>query len=429
MLKTLRSRDLKESEKEALCRRNPPADEATLRLCREIFEQVGRRGDAAVREYTERWDQVKIDRLEIEAESLDQALGRLCGESLAALRRAARNIETFHARQAVAEAPVRVEPGVECWLESRPVESVGLYVPGGRAVLPSTALMLGIPARLAGCPRRILCVPPGPDGSVANEVLAAARIAGVQQIFRIGGAQAVAAMALGTESVPRVDKIFGPGNRFVQTAKMLATLHGTAIDMVAGPSEVLVVADASANSKFVAADLLSQSEHGPDSLCILVSDSESQIRRVNRELAAQWAALPRKTDAAASLRGSFALLAGTPAEALEFANRYAPEHLILHLSDARRWARSVASAGSVFIGPWSPEAAGDYATGPNHTLPTSGAARACSGVSLASFVKKIAFQQLTRRGLSALAPTLETLARMEGLEGHARAVQERMGEV
>ncbi|HON01333.1 MAG TPA: histidinol dehydrogenase, partial [Acidobacteriota bacterium] len=316
--------------------------------------------------------------------------------------------------------------GVVCWRASRAIESVGLYVPAGTAPLPSTVLMLGIPAKLAGCRRVILCVPPRKDGSVAEVILAAAQVAGIRHVFRVGGAQAVAAMALGTESIPRVLKIFGPGNRYVQTAKLLATHYGLAIDMIAGPSEVLVIADAAASARVVAADLLSQAEHGADSQAVLVTDSPGLLDEVGRELDRQLQDLPRRDLAGASLRQSFAVLVGNLEEAIQFANQYAPEHLILNLAEPREWLSHVENAGSVFVGCWTPEVAGDYASGTNHTLPTSGLARHTSGVSVESFIKKVTFQELTRSGLQRLANTLGTLAGVEGLEGHARAVRYRL---
>ncbi len=425
MLRLYRLRDLDDAGLDRLCRRNPTTDPTTLDLCREVFEAVQARGDAAVREFTRRFDGARTTNLRVPKDEFDRAIDSVPEGSLAALRRAARNIETFHRRQKREESPVEVEPGVECWRVRRPIEAVGLYVPGGGAVLPSTALMLGIPARLAGCPKVSICVPPRPDGSVTPEVLAAARLAGIDQVFRIGGIQAIAAWTHGTESVPRVDKIFGPGNRWVQAAKAWATFQGVAIDMIAGPSEVLVIADADASPDTVASDLLSQAEHGSDSQAILVSTSETLIRETGSALRRKLADLPRAKVAAESLAGSFAVLAPSLEEAFAFSNRYAPEHLIVQVGQPRRWIDSVDSAGSVFLGPWSPETAGDYASGTNHTLPTSGAARAVSGVSVDSFLKWITFQELTPEGLRGLAPTLLTLARIEGLEGHARAVLER----
>ena len=294
--------------------------------------------------------------------------------------------------------------------------------------MPSTVLMLGIPAKLAGCHKTILCVPPRKDGTVAPVVLAAAQVAGVRQVFKIGGAQAIAAMALGTETVPRVDKILGPGNRYVQTAKLIATSYGVAIDMIAGPSEVLVIADADASPRVVASDLISQAEHGSDSQVVLVTTSEKVLKATLVELDRQVADLPRNGMAREALAGSFAVLVDTLEEGFDFSNRYAPEHLILNIRDPRERLGLVRSAGSVFVGGWTPEVAGDYASGTNHTLPTSGSARHTSGVSMESFVKKITFQEITAKGLEGLSSTLEVLALEEQLEGHARAVRYRLSE-
>ncbi len=422
MLKTYRWESLGESMAGRLCRRNPMNDESAQTLCREIFAAVGSRGDAALAEFSRRFDGVSIERFRVSADESRDSLRSVAPEALRALRRAAANIETFHQRQLGADETVTVEEGVECWRETRPIEAVGLYVPGGTAVLPSTALMLGVPARLAGCPRIVLCTPPRRDGSVAPEVLAAAAIAGVHEVHPLGGAHAIAAMALGTESVRPVDKIFGPGSRLVQTAKLTALWNGCQIDMVAGPSEVLVIADASARPELVAADLLSQAEHGADSQVVLVSTSEALANRLRRELAARLSRLPRRELAQEALQRSFALLVPGLSEAFDFSNRYAPEHLILHVKRPRNWLPSVKAAGSVFVGPWSPEVAGDYASGPNHSLPTGGAARAASGVSVESFLNRITFQELQPKGLNRLAPTLLALARLEELEGHAEAV-------
>lgn len=410
-----------------LCLRTPPSHPPVLDQCRRIFEQVRLRGDEAVREYSLEFDAVSPAEFRVLPEDFQQARGQVGKAVIASLTVAARNIEKFHSSQLPPESPVEVQPGIVCWRERRPIASVGLYVPSGTAVLASTVLMLGIPARLAGCPNRVLCVAPRPDGSVAPAVLVAAETAGIHQVFKMGGAQAIAALALGTASVPRVDKILGPGNRWVQGAKLVASLEGVAIDMVAGPTEVLVIADESAPVEWVAADLISQAEHGSDSRAVLVSNSPAMIDQVRREVQKQLADLPRKKWAEAALESSFALLAGSLEEALEFANRFAPEHLILHLASPRQWVSRVRCAGSVFLGPWSPEVAGDYASGTNHTLPTSGLARAFSGVSVDSFVNKITFQELSREGLTALAPTLQTLAELEGLEGHRRAVSVRLG--
>ncbi len=408
--------------------RNPIHDTALLETCREVFEAVSSRGDSAVKDFTLRFDGADLTNLHVQPREFQDAVASVPEKVVQALQHAASNIKKFHSAQAVTESPVTVQEGVSCWRAARAIQSVGLYVPSGTAPLPSTVLMLGVPAKLAGCQKTVLCVPPRSDGSVAPVVLAAAQVAGVRQVFKIGGAQAIAAMALGTESVPKVDKILGPGNRYVQTAKLIATSYGVAIDMIAGPSEVLVVADESASPRVVASDLLSQAEHGPDSQVVLASTSEALLDATLAELDRQLANLPRTGIAQKSLEGSFAILVDTLEEAFEFSNRYAPEHLILNIREPREWLGHVRSAGSVFVGAWTPEVAGDYASGTNHTLPTSGFARHTSGVSMETFVKKITFQEITAKGLEGLSPTLELLAREEQLEGHARAVRYRLSE-
>lgn len=425
-MKSYRLSELSQEAVQELCRRNPITDSELMETCRGIFAQVSADGDEAILLLTERFDGVKPDEIRVGRERFDQAGGEVSKDVRGALEEAALNIEKFHASQQLAEEPVVIREGVRCWRESRAIDSVGLYVPGGNAVLPSTVLMLGIPARLAGCRRVQLCVPPQGDGTVAPEVLVAAEIAGVSDVFAIGGAQAIAAMALGTKSVPAVDKIVGPGNRWVQGGKLLAMLAGTAIDMVAGPTEVLVIADDTAAPELISSDLISQAEHGSDSRAILVSTSSTVLEQVSRLIWSQIEELPRREYAEAAIRDSFAVLTESLESAFEFANSYAPEHLVLHLETPGEWVQAVQSAGSVFLGAWSPEVAGDYASGTNHTLPTSGLARAYSGVSLDTFVKKITFQELTQQGLEELAPTLETLAELEGLEGHRRAVRARL---
>ncbi len=409
-----------------LCSRNILLDPEMVSLCREIFDQVRARGDDALREYTEKFDGVRLDDLRVTGDELRRASQALTPQQAEALQNAALNIRTFHASQQVSEKVVEVSSGITCWRACRAISSVGLYIPAGTAPLPSTVLMLGVPAKLAGCGKIILTVPPRKDGTVAPEVLAAAHLIGLRQVFKVGGAQAIAALALGTETIPRVDKILGPGSRLVQTAKLTATFYGSWIDMVAGPSEVLVIADESAPADVVAADLISQAEHGGDSQAILVTSSSKLADEAAQELKKQLETLPRRDLARQALAQSFILLTPSLEESFQFSNQYAPEHLILNVKNAREWLSRVESAGSVFVGPWSPETAGDYASGPNHTLPTSGLARCVSGVSIDSFVKKITFQELSAEGLRSLAPTLEALAAMEGLAGHERAVECRI---
>ncbi|MFZ0429293.1 MAG: histidinol dehydrogenase [Acidobacteriota bacterium] len=428
-MKVYRFEELSRPELRKICTRNPVQDPELLRVCREIFEDVATRGDAAVRELTRRFDGVDLTDYRVHAKEFQKAAEQIPPQVQEALKHAASNIRKFHSAQTLTEGPVVVQEGVNCWRAARAISSVGFYVPGGTAVLPSTVLMLGVPAKLAGCQKTLLCVPPDRDGNVSPIVLAAAQVAGVRQVFKVGGAQAIAAMALGTETVPRVDKILGPGNRYTQTAKLLATFHGVSIDMVAGPSEVLVIADSLASPRVLAADLLSQAEHGADSQTVLVTTSETLIESTLAEVERQLADLPRRDLARQSLEQSFALLVPSFDAAFDFSNRYAPEHLILNMAEARDWLGKVHNAGSVFVGRLTPEVAGDYASGTNHTLPTSGLARSMSGVSMDSFVKKITFQELSAQGLQTLSETLQTLAGEEKLEAHARAVRLRLEEV
>ncbi|WP_022823671.1 histidinol dehydrogenase [Hymenobacter norwichensis] len=393
----------------------------------QIFEDVRQRGDAALLDYAQRFDGADLRAgLRVSPEELAAAVAQVPSELQTAIRQAHANIWKFHATQREEEKRVETMPGVSCWRRAVPVQRVGLYIPGGTAPLFSTLLMLGVPARLAGCPEVVLCTPPQADGSVNPVILFTAHLLGIQTIIKAGGAQAIAALSGGTESVPGVDKIFGPGNRYVTAAKQLATRYGVAIDMPAGPSEVLVIADDSANPVFVAADLLSQAEHGPDSQVILLSDSQAVLEQTKAEVLRQLAELPRAAVAEQALTESRAILLRTPEEMLYFSNQYAPEHLILAVRNPEQLAEGVTSAGSVFLGHLTPEAAGDYASGTNHTLPTNGYARNYSGVSLDSFFKKITFQRITAEGLLNVGPVVETMAEAEGLQAHARAVTLRL---
>ncbi|MGI4739683.1 MAG: histidinol dehydrogenase [Janthinobacterium lividum] len=399
---------------------------AILARAGEIFDDVARRGDEALRHYAAQLDGVPdLTELRVSAEELAAGAAQVPAELQTAIRQAIQNITTFHAAQrpTAVEAEVETMPGVRCWRRSVAVPRVGLYVPGGSAPLFSTLLMLGIPAKLAGCREIALCTPPGRgDGRIAPAILFAAQELGLTTILKAGGAQAVAALTVGTASVPAVDKIFGPGNRYVTAAKQLAAQRGVAIDMPAGPSEVLVIADASANPAFVAADLLSQAEHGPDSQVVLLTNSEALLNGVVTELERQLPQLPRAEIARQALTESRGLLLPDMAAMLEFSNQYAPEHLILAVAAPEALAADIYNAGSVFMGHLTPEAVGDYASGTNHTLPTGGYARAYSGVSLDSFYKKITFQQLAPAGLLALALVVEPMAAAEGLHAHAHAV-------
>jgi histidinol dehydrogenase len=394
---------------------------------RAIFEQVRTGSDAALLKLATELDKAALTSLVVTEAEFAAAAAQVPAELQAAIRQAKANIEAFHAAQREPQLRVETMPGVVCSRRAVPVQRVGLYVPGGTAPLFSTLLMLGVPARLAGCPEVVVCTPPQSDGTVSPVILFVAQLLGIEKVVKAGGAQAIAALAMGTASVPAVDKIFGPGNRYVTAAKQLAAAEfGVAIDMPAGPSEVLVIADASANPVFVAADLLSQAEHGPDSQVIVLSDSSEVLEQVQVEITRQLAMLPRRDVAAQALETSRAILLPDATTMLAFSNQYAPEHLILATDNAEPLAAQVTNAGSVFLGHLTPEAVGDYASGTNHTLPTSGYARQYSGVSLDSFVKKITFQRLTAAGLRSIGPVVETMAEAEGLAAHARAVSVRL---
>ncbi|MGB4772194.1 MAG: histidinol dehydrogenase [Chitinophagaceae bacterium] len=393
---------------------------------RKVMAAVKLRGDAAVKKYTREFDGVTLRKLEVTEKEINQAVKGLDAELKASIQLAASNIRSFHEAQHQAGESIETMPGVRCWRKAVGIEKVGLYIPGGSAPLFSTLLMLAIPATIAGCNEIILCTPPQKDGTVHPAILFAAHMAGVKRIFKVGGVQAIAAMAYGTESVPQVYKIFGPGNQYVTVAKQLAQQEGVAIDMPAGPSEVCVLADDTAVPAFIAADLLSQAEHGPDSQVFFVTTSKTLVPKVQQALQEQLALLPRKALAEQSLSNSRAIVLSDMKDAMEMVNAYAPEHLILCCAEAEALAEQVVNAGSVFIGNYSPESVGDYASGTNHTLPTNGFARAYSGVSVDSFVKKITFQQLTREGLMGIGKAVMTMAEAEGLSGHARAVSVRI---
>ncbi len=393
----------------------------------DVIDDVRARGDAALRELTNRLDGVALSSFEVSAAEFEAAESAVGGELLAAMRDAAARIERFHAAGIAKPYAVETAPGVTCERVIRPIRRVGLYVPAGSAPLPSTALMLGVPARLAGCREVVLCTPPRKDGSVDPVVLVAAKLTGVHRVFKLGGAQAIAAMAYGTDSVPRCDKLFGPGNSYVTEAKQQVAQAGVAaIDMPAGPSEVLVIADEGADAAFVAADLLSQAEHGPDSQVLLLSDSAGLLDRVEVELDKQLQALPRADIAQLALAQSRLIRVDALDDAFGISNTYAPEHLILALRDPRGWLDRVEAAGSVFLGDFTPEALGDYCSGTNHVLPTAGAARAYSGVSVSSFQNFVSVQSASGEGIEAIGPCAVTLAEAEGLEAHANAVRLRL---
>ena len=392
-----------------------------------LVEDVRARGDAALREISQRFDGVAPESFEVAEGEFAAAEAAVPAELGKAMLDAARRIERFHRAGMAKGYAVETAPGVSCERMVRAIARVGLYVPAGTAPLPSTALMLGVPARLAGCREVVLCTPPRRDGSADPAVLVAARMTGVHRVFKLGGAQAIAAMAFGTASVPRCAKLFGPGNSFVTEAKQQVAQAGVAaIDMPAGPSEVLVIADTGANAAFVAADLLSQAEHGPDSQVLLLSDSEALLDRVEAELATQLAALPRADIARQALAQSRLVRVAVLDEAFVISNAYAPEHLILALREPRAWLDRVDAAGSVFLGDYTPEALGDYCSGTNHVLPTGGAAHACSGVSVSSFQNFVSVQSASGAGIAAIGPCAVTLAEAEGLEAHANAVRLRL---
>ena len=396
-----------------------------------IIERVRRDGDAALLDLTAKLDRVELASLEVGQTEFTAAGDRLSEVQRAAIRAAAANIETFHKPQVPAALAVDTAAGVRCERVSRPIESVGLYVPAGNAPLPSTALMLGVPARLAGCPVRILCTPPQADGRADPAVLYAALVSGVQRVFKLGGAQAIAALAYGTETVPKVDKVFGPGSVWVTEAKAQVDRdpYGAARDYPAGPSEVLVIADATANPVFVAADLLSQAEHGADSQVLLLTTSADLASAVAAQVESQKATLPRRGIVDGALGHSRAVVVADLAEAFEISNRYAPEHLILQIEQPRDWLPRVRAAGSVFLGPWTPETVGDYCSGTNHVLPTYGFARRYSSLGVADFLRSMTVQELTSDGLRAIGPIATTLAELEGLDAHARAVTRRLAAI
>lgn len=390
-----------------------------------ILEEVRLNGDKALQVYARQLDKWEGGKLEVSAKEIKAAAQQLSPALRKAIKTAAANITRFHEAQQLRTQVIETQPGVRCWRKRVAIERAGLYIPGGSAPLFSTVLMLGIPARIAGCEQIILCTPPNPDGAIHPAILFAAQCCGITRIFRIGGAQAIAAMAYGTKSVPRVFKIFGPGNQYVTAAKQQLQ-QIAAIDMPAGPSEVLVIADDTANPAFVAADLLSQAEHGPDSQVVLVTTAEQLIDKVKEQLAAQLQQLERRDITREALKQSRLVLVKTLDEAMELSNYYAPEHLILACNKATALSNKVKSAGSVFIGHYSPESVGDYASGTNHTLPTSGYAAMYSGVSVESFCKTISFQQLSRKGLEGIAGTVMTMAEGEGLQAHKEAVAIRL---
>lgn len=420
-------KQLNDASLKALCERRAIRFDDVLPVVENVLREIKTRGDEAVRDFTAKFDNVSLSSLAVTKREIEQAAKRIPQDVQSAFRKAARNIEKFHKSQLPKRKKAETMAGVNCFAEARSIEKVGLYIPGGTAPLPSTVLMLAIPAKLAGCKEIVLVAPPTKDGNVSDIILFAAKLCGVTKIFKIGGAQAIAALAFGTRSVPKVYKIFGPGNQYVTAAKMLVSIdpEGSAIDMPAGPTEVLVIADEKARADFVASDLLSQAEHGIDSQAILATTSDRKADEVLGEVKRQLQTLPREEIARKSLGNSFVIVVDSIEEAISFSNRYAPEHLILNVVNAKKYVPAITNAGSVFLGAYSCESAGDYASGTNHSLPTYGYARVFGGVSVSSFQKQVTFQEITKQGAKNLGPIVATMASQESLEGHKRAMELR----
>lgn len=407
--------------------KRPVFDSSALEaLVKPVLDNVKKNGDQALKQYTTQFDGVEINDLLVSSEEIQEAKDKLEEELKSSIFIAYQNIETFHNSQKSGIEKIETSTGVTCWRESRPIQKVGLYIPGGTAPLFSTILMLAIPANIAGCEEIVLCTPPNKEGKVHPAILYTADLCGVTKIFKVGGAQAIAGMAYGSESIPAVYKIFGPGNQYVTEAKQMITKDGVAIDMPAGPSEVAVVADQTANPAFVASDLLSQAEHGIDSQVILVATTEAVASAVEEEVSKQLDVLPRKEMAAKALENSKTFVVSKKVDIIDLINEYAAEHLILQVADYDSYIPMIVNAGSVFLGPYTPESAGDYASGTNHTLPTNGYAKAYSGVSLDSFVKKVTFQEISKKGIRKLGPIIENMAEEEQLFAHKNAVTLRM---
>lgn len=396
---------------------------------RTVLEEIRQEGDAAVKRYEEKFDKVLLASLQVSVAEMEEACQLVPEDLKLAIRTAKENIEKFHASQRFEGLKIETSPGVVCWQKAVPIEKVGLYIPGGTAPLFSTVLMLSVPARIAGCKEIVLCTPPDKNGKVHPAILFAARTAGVDKIFKIGGIQAIASMAFGTESVPKVYKIFGPGNQYVTAAKQLVSLKDVAIDMPAGPSEVEVIADHTANPDFIAADFLSQAEHGVDSQAVLVTTHEGLVAGVSRAIEQQLSRLPRQEITSKALEHSRIIVLKDNREVIDFTNLYAPEHLIIQTADYVSIAERIENAGSVFMGAYTPESAGDYASGTNHTLPTNGYAKAYSGINLDSFIKKITFQEITSAGIRELGETIRVMAANEQLEAHRNAVTVRLNTI
>ena len=409
-----------------LLKRPTQTVEAIEATVNEVFDAVSKNGDKAIETYTNRFDGVKLESNIVSAEEIIKASDAVSKDLKDAILLAKSNIEKFHSAQRTDKVKVETLPGVECWQEKRPIQKVGLYIPGGTAPLFSTVLMLAVPAQIAGCKDIVLCSPPNKEGKIANEILYTAQLCGVSKIIKVGGIQAIAGLTFGTESIPQVYKIFGPGNQFVTVAKQLATKYGVAIDMPAGPSELLVMADDSANEAYVASDLLSQAEHGSDSQVILVTTSKSFAERVSAEVEKQLRDLPRKELAQNAIANSKSIVIDSFETALELIDEYGPEHFIVATEDDNYFVDNIGNAGSVFIGNYTPESAGDYASGTNHTLPTNGFSKAYSGVNLDSFQKSMTFQKLSKEGIQNIGNAIELMAEAEGLQAHKNAVTLRL---
>lgn len=409
----------------SLCQRPQLELEYLEGVVNNILTRVKKSGDEALRELTKQFDGIALTNLAATNEEVNAAIASLPDSLKQSITQAAANIEKFHTAQSNPVVQIETMPGVTCWRKQVAIQSVGIYIPGGSAPLFSTVLMLGIPAKIAGCKEVVLCTPPSADGAIHPAILFAASLAGITKIYKVGGAQAIAAMAYGTATIPQVDKIFGPGNQYVTKAKQLINQSGTAIDMPAGPSEVLVIADSQANPSFIAADLLSQAEHGADSQVVLVTKDSELVKKTEAALEEQLLQLPRQKIAREALKNSLAVVLNNDEQVIDFVNEYAPEHLIINTKDADALSEQITNAGSIFLGAYSPESVGDYASGTNHTLPTNGYAKAYSGVSLDSFTKSITIQKLTKEGLDLLGPIVEEMAEAEQLKGHAQAVRVR----
>ena len=416
------------SKWDSLTQRPYTENNSVVDSVKEIFKNVQKNGDKSLIDYTLKFDNVKIDKLKVSENLINDSEFKISSNLKKAIDLSYNNIYKFHSSQLQKKNIIEVQKGINCWQEKRPINNVGLYIPGGSAPLFSTVLMLGIPSLIANCSNRILCTPPNFKNDIAPEILYACKVCGISNIFKVGGAQAIAAMTFGTESIPKIDKIFGPGNQYVTEAKKYSMNYGLSIDMPAGPSELLVLADDSANPKYVASDLLSQAEHGIDSQVILVSNSKALIDKVSKEIKIQKEDLSRKEIITKSLKNSKSILFDSIDDSIDFINEYAPEHYIINTSNEEYCISKLSNAGSVFIGNFTPESAGDYASGTNHTLPTNGYAKQYSGVNTDSFLKTISFQKISKSGLMSISNAIETMALSEGLDAHKQAVSIRINE-